>query len=54
MKEKKYLMVLDCMVDKVSDKMKEMTGTKNIDNTKILIETDDKFPDAITLRMFWY
>ena len=51
---KKYLMVLDCMLDKVLDKMKEMTGIEKFDNTKILIETNDKLPDIITLKMLWY
>ena len=47
-------MVLDCMLDKVLDKMKEMTGIEKFDNTKILIETNDKLPDIITLKMLWY
>ena len=29
------------------------TGIEKIDDTKILINTDDKLPDDITLKM-WY
>ena len=47
-------MVLDCMLDKVLDKMKEMTGIEKFDNKKILIEINDKLPDIITLKMLWY
>ena len=33
------------MLDKVLDKIKESIGNVKIDNTKILINTDDKIPD---------
>ena len=39
--EEQYLMVYDYMLDKVLDKIKEKT---DIDDTKILIDTDNKFP----------
>ena len=42
---KKYLMVNDHMLNKVLDKIKESIGTVKFDNTKILINTDDKIPD---------
>ena len=37
-------------LDKLLDKIKKIIGTEKFDNTKILIETDDKFPDDITLN----
>ena len=37
------------MLDKVSDKIKETIGTIKFDVTKILIDTDDKVPEYITL-----
>ena len=37
------------MRDKVTDKIKEIIGTKKCDHTKILINTADKLPD-ITLK----
>ena len=37
------------MLDKVSDKIKETIGTIKFDVTKILIDTDDKLPEYITL-----
>ena len=40
--ERKYLMVVDCMLDKVLDKIKEVTGIEKIDDLKTLIETNDK------------
>ena len=47
---KKYLMVDDSMLDKVSDRVKEIIDIEEFDNTKILINKDDKFPDNITLK----
>ena len=38
------------MLDKVSGKIKEIIGTEEFHNTKILIDTDDKLPDDITLK----
>ena len=40
-------MMIDYMLHKVLDKIKEIIG---IDNTKILIDTYDKLPDDITLK----
>ena len=46
----KKLMVDDYIVDKVLDKTKMIIDVKKVDDTKIFIETDDKFPDDITLK----
>ena len=43
-------MVADYMRDKVLDKIKEIICTKKFDDTKILIDRDDKLPDVITLK----
>ena len=43
-------MVDHYMLDKLLDKIKKIIGTEKFDNTEILIETDDKFPDDITLN----
>ena len=43
-------MVVDYMVDKVLDKIKEKIGIGKFDDTKILINTDDKSPGGITLK----
>ena len=43
-------MVNDYMLDKVLDKIKETIGIVKFDNTKILIDTDDKLQDYITLK----
>ena len=50
MKEKKYLMVDDYMLYKLLDNIKEMLGIGKFDDTKILIDMDDKLPDDITLK----
>ena len=42
-------MINDYMLHKVLDKIKEIIHIK-FDNTKILIDTDDKFLDNITLK----
>ena len=47
---KKYLMIHDYVLDKVLDKIKEIIGIEKIDNTEILIDTDDKLPDNINLK----
>ena len=44
---KKYLMVGDYMLDKALKKVKEI-NTEKFDNTKVLIDTDDKLQDYIT------
>ena len=43
-------MVNDYKVDKVLDKIKETMGIIKFDYIKILIDTDDKLPDFITLK----
>ena len=45
-------MVNDYTVDKVLDKIKEILGTEEFDDTKILINADDKLPDDISLKRF--
>ena len=43
-------MVDDYILDKPLDKIKETIGIEKFDDTKILIDTDDKLPDGITLK----
>ena len=43
-------MVGDYMLDKVLDKIKMIIGIKKFDDTKILIEADDKLLDDVTLK----
>lgn len=38
------------MLDKVLGKIKEIIGTEKFDDTKILVDTEDKLPDDITLK----
>ena len=47
---KKYLMVGVYMLDKVSDKIKEIIGIWKLDDTKISIDADDRLADNITLK----
>ena len=47
---RKYLMVDDYMLDKVLDKIKDITGTETFDGTQLLIDTDDKRPNDNTLK----
>ena len=42
-------MVDDNILDKALKKIKEIKGIKKFDDTKILVDTGDKFPDDITL-----
>lgn len=42
MKEKRYLMVDDYRLDKVLYIIKEMIVIKKFDNTKMLVDTDDR------------
>ena len=49
MKKKKF-MVDDYILHKVLDKLKEIIKIKKLDDTKILIDTDDKLPDDITIK----
>ena len=51
MNKKKILMVDDYMLDKVLDKIKEILGTEKFDDTKTLMEIDDKLPDDINLKI---
>ena len=48
--EKTYLMADKNTSDKVLDKIKKKS-IKKFDDTKILIEADDKLPNDITLKM---
>ena len=45
-------MVDDYMVDKVLDKVKEIIDIEKSDDTKILINTDHKLSNDITLKKF--
>ena len=47
---KKYLALDDNNLEKVLDKIKKLIGIEKIDNTKNLIETDDKLPNDITVK----
>ena len=38
------------MLDNVLDKIKELTGIEKFDDTKILIDKDDKLPDDINFK----
>ena len=46
---KKYLIVHGYALDNVLDKIKTIV-IGNFDNIRILIDTDDKLPDDITLK----
>ena len=50
-KEKKYLIVDDYTLDKVLDKIKMIISIEEFNDTKILVETDDKLPDDVTLKI---
>ena len=41
-------MVDDYMLERVLDKITEIIGIENFDNTKILIDTNDQLPQDIT------
>ena len=43
-------MVDDNNLDKVLDNMQKIIGIEKLDDTNILIETDDKLPDDITFK----
>ena len=45
-----YMMVNNYILDKVSDKIKETTVIVKFNDTKILIDKDDKLPDYITSK----
>ena len=40
----------DYVLDRVLDKIKDIIGIEKFYGTKILIDTDDKLPDDITLK----
>ena len=42
------------MLNKVLDKIKEIIGIKQFDDTKISNDTDNKLPNNITLKKLWY
>ena len=48
--KKKYLVIDDYVINKLLDKIKEIIDIEKFDNTKILIETDDKLPDDIIFK----
>ena len=48
--EKKYLMIDGYMLNKVLGNPKEIIGIKRFDDSKILIDTDEKLPDDISLK----
>ena len=48
--KKKYFMVDDYMLERVLDKITEIIGIENFDNTKILIDTNDQLPQDITWK----
>ena len=43
-------MVGDCIRGKVLDRIKEIIGIEKFYDSKILVDTGDKFPDDITLK----
>ena len=47
----KYLIVDDYTLDKVLDKIKMIISIEEFNDTKILVETDDKLPDDVTLKI---
>ena len=42
--------MVDYLLDKVSEKIKEIIGIEKFDHTKNLIDTDDNLPNGITLK----
>ena len=50
MKEKKNLMINDCVINKVLDKTKEVIDNEKFDSTKILIDTDNRLKDDINFK----
>ena len=49
-KLKKYLMVDDYILNKVLHKIKEIIVIEKFDDSTILVDTDDKLLDFITLK----
>ena len=48
--EKSFLIVDNYMLQKLLEKIKEIIGIDQFDDTKVLIETDVKLPDGITFK----
>ena len=48
--ERKNTWYLNSALNKALDKIKEIIGIQKSDDTKILIDTDDKLPDYISLK----
>ena len=46
-----YFIACHCILNKVLDKIKEIVGIENIDDTKILIDTDNQLTDYIIFEM---
>ena len=44
-------MVDDYMIDEVLDKIKESRGIEELDNTRLLIDTNENLPNDITLKI---
>ena len=38
------------ILDKMLDKFRKIIGYEKFDDTKFLIDTDDKLPDGVTLK----
>ena len=49
---KKFFMVNDYMLNNVLDMIKEILDIEKFDDATILIDTDDKFTNYITLKKF--
>ena len=47
---KKKMMIDEYVLDKVLGKIKEVISIEKFGNAKILIDTDDKLPNCITLK----
>ena len=47
---KNYLMVHDYIRDKVLERIKEIIGIETFDDTKLLIDTYDKYPDDVAFK----
>ena len=45
------MIVDDYTLDKVLDKIKMIISIEEFNDTKILVETDDKLPDDVTLKI---
>ena len=49
--KEKNLIACHCILIKVLDKINEIIGIEKFYDTKILIDTDNKLPDYITLKI---